>query len=55
LQVQLTQAETAQLIIWRIVEPHNGRQDTLEPKVRCQVGPMVQGRWASAPLPSLAA
>lgn len=57
LRAQSAHADTAQLIVWRIVETHHGQDDlqtAFEPKVRSRAdGPMSQRLWESAP--SLAA
>lgn len=58
-RVQLTNADIAQSIVWRIFDTRPCSQDLQaapEPKVRSRVsGPMSQDLWALAPLPSLAA
>lgn len=59
LRTQLVSADTARLIVWRIVETQrcqDGLQIAFEPKVRSRIsGPMLQGQRVFAPLASLAA
>lgn len=59
LRVQLTDAGTAKLVTWRIVEMQRGQQElqaSTGPRVRSRAsGPKSQEPWASASLPSLAA
>lgn len=59
LRVQLTDADTARLVTWGIVETQRGQQNfhpSFGSKVRSRAsGPKSQEPWASASLPSLAA